>query len=67
MHNQILPLPAKADDEAQWVDRLLHVMQQLDFPSQKSLFRFTKLQEKKPSIFLTYLDIVEKYNVSLDS
>ena len=64
MHEHILPLPSKVDQEAIWVDRLLLIMRNLDVPSRKLLFRFTKLQEKKPSMFSTYLDIAEKYNVS---
>lgn len=41
----ILPLPAKADDEAAWVDRLLGVCQYLDSKAFKALLSLTNLME----------------------
>lgn len=64
LHKFILPLPSDASEEGTWVDRLLVVMQYLEDATQKALFRLTGIHDRRPTIFETYLNTCEKYNVS---
>lgn len=65
LHDFILPLPPSPEEESYYVDRLLLVVHYLDMPGRKALLRASRLYDKRPLVYETYLDICETYNVGL--
>ncbi|KAK4687777.1 sister chromatid cohesion protein PDS5, partial [Tremellales sp. Uapishka_1] len=64
LRNTILPLPAKADDEQAWVDRLLLVASSLDDHAMKGLDRLTGLKgySRGSSPFQAFIKFCEENN-----
>ncbi|KAK4699468.1 sister chromatid cohesion protein PDS5, partial [Phenoliferia sp. Uapishka_3] len=58
----IVPFPKKDEEEAQWVDRLLLVMQHLEPEQREALLHLTHLQDPKPGPFESFISACEANN-----